>query len=98
MILEIIENNIKYILSNENLKTDDKVFPISRGICKKNKYTHEEVWLVRYLNGELMCGLPNDPHIIKDLNYSDYKPYQIHTSHGFGPIESYFKIIKQEKL
>ena len=47
-----------------------------------------------------MSGFPNEPHIIKDLNYDNGrqgKPYQIRTNNGYSPIECYFKIIKMEE-
>ena len=47
-----------------------------------------------------MSGFPNEPHIIKDLNYdngSQGKAYQVRTDKGYSPIESYFKIIKMEE-
>lgn len=76
------------VFSNENLKVGDKVFPISNGKVEEDKYIH---W--KYDFRDFMCGYPDDPHIIKDLKYSNYKPYEVHTSHGWGPIESYYKII-----
>jgi hypothetical protein len=89
----IIYDKIKYHLSNENLQINDKVYPIARGRCQ------EDIWvLLKYDFREFMSGFPDDPHIIKDLNYSDYKPEQIRTDKGFGPIETYYKIIKTDNL
>ena len=44
-----------------------------------------------------MTGFPDEPHTIINLNYSENKHEQVRTDHGFGPIESYYKIIKIEK-
>lgn len=40
---------------------------------------------------------PNRPHVIIELNNSEYKPYEVRTDHGYSPIECYYKIIKKEK-
>lgn len=37
----------------------------------------------------------NEDHIIENLNYSDYKPYEVKTNRGYGPKENYFKIISE---
>lgn len=74
--------------SNEDLKNGDEVFTISNGITLDGVYTHQEFDFSDY-----MCGYPDEPHIIKDLNHSTYKPYEVKTSHGYGPKEMYFKII-----
>jgi len=88
MIIQHTYKGIDYILSNENLKVGDRVFPISRGRTWNDKHIHYE-----YDFRDFMCGFPDEPHIILDLNYSkNYKPYEIHTDHGFGPVEMYYKI------
>ncbi len=92
MKLEITHNDITYHLTNFELKVGDEVFPASVGHLENDKYIHTGIWLSKYFDGELMCGLPGDPHTILDLNYSDDKPYQVRTDKGFGPIELYFKI------
>lgn len=74
--------------SNEDLKFGDKVFPIANGIVKENVFVFEEFDFSDY-----MCGYPDEPHIILNLNHSSYKPYEVKTSHGYGPKEIYFKII-----
>jgi len=89
MIIQHTHNDIDYILSNENLKVGDRVCPISRGRTYGDKHIHFE-----YDFRNFMCGFPDEPHIIQDLHYSkNDKAYQVHTSHGFGPIEMYYKII-----
>ncbi len=92
MIVKIKYFGKTYTLSNDNLQNGDAVYPISEGhLDKDGKYIHKNfIW------GKYTCGFPNEPHIIKDLNYSDYKPYQIRTTSGYGPIEKYFKIIDIE--
>jgi hypothetical protein len=84
-----------YTLSNENLQVGDKVYPISQGKCDSKNFTYEH-WEFDY---RLVCtGWKSEPHTILDLHYSTYKPYEIHTDYGFGPVEHYFKIIKVEPI
>jgi len=96
MRIKILENGIKYILCNNDLEVGDKVFPLCAGLIEDGNFIHKNICLDRYHDGSLMCGLPNDAHIIKDLNYSVYKPYEILTDHEYGPKEKYFKIISVE--
>lgn len=93
MKIEKIYKNIRYILSNENLMEGDKVYPIAKGRISDN----EEFIFHNFDFRDFMSGFPEEPHLIKNLEHSPYKPYQISTDHGYGPIESYFKIIKKEK-
>ena len=46
----------------------------------------------------LVSGWKSEPHTILDLHHSDYKPYEVHTDHGYGPVESYFKILYVEPI
>ena len=90
MITEYVHKGIRYTFSNENIQVGDKVFPIAHGRCLDGGG-----WILhgfRYLS-----GFPDEPHTILDLHHSDYKPYQVHTDHGYGPVEIYYKIIKKEK-
>lgn len=80
------------IFSNEDLKVGDLVFPIGNGKILENgrwKFNH-------YDFSEVMSGYPDEPHKIVDLSHSTYKPYEVRTSHGYGPIEMYYKIIEKE--
>jgi len=70
------------ILTNEDLQVGDKVYPISNGRVYDKIYSHES-YDFSYLDEEA--------HIIETLDYSPYKPYQISTNMGFGPIEKYYK-------
>lgn len=78
-------------LTNENLKVGDKVFPISHGRIIENEYIHE-----KFDYGYYTSGFPTSPDTILDLNYSRYKPYQIRTDSGYGPIEKYYKIVEND--
>lgn len=84
---------IRYTLSNENLQQGDKVYPIARGRVIANI----DWMLCDFDYSESCSGFPNEPHTILNLKHSDYKPYEIQTDFGFGPVEQYFKIIKKEK-
>lgn len=92
MKIEKVYKNIRYTLSNDNLKNGDKIFPIAHGRCT------DDGWLLHDINfTSNLSGFPNDPHTILNLTYSDFKPYQVKTDHGYSPIECYYKIIKKEK-
>lgn len=88
MIITTTHGGIVYELSNDSLKVGDKVFPIAKGRCIGDEFVIEG-----FIFAEWYSDFPNDPHVIIDLEYSDCKPYQIRTNHGYGPIEKYFKII-----
>ena len=93
MIIERTHNGIRYTLSNDNLKVSDEVYPIARGrITDNNEFILEELDY-----RDFMSGFPDEPHIIEDLYYSLQKSYEVKTSHGYSPIECYYKIIKKEK-
>ncbi len=92
MKVEKVYKGIRYTFSNENLQVGDEVFPIASGRCLDGGG-----WILHEISFEdYMTGFPDEPHIIKNLEHSDYKPYQIQTDKGYGPIEQYFKIIKKE--
>ena len=91
MIVKHKYNGKEYTLTNENLQNGDKVYPISRGRSNSEKFTYEH-WEFDWRN--FRCGWISEPHTLLDIHYSDYKPYEVHTSHGYGPIEHYFKIIE----
>ena len=92
MIVEHVHNEIRYTLSNENIKVGDMVYPIANG-----RHSENDGWILHNFNYEYYrSGFHNEPHKILDLKHSDYKPYQIKTDHGYGPIEMYYKIIKWE--
>jgi hypothetical protein len=88
-------NGKTYTLSNENLQNGDKVYPISRGKSNSEKFTYEH-WGFDWRN--FMCGWKSEPHTLLDIHYSDYKPYEVKTDHGFGPVEHYFKILYVEPI
>jgi hypothetical protein len=93
MIIEKVHNEIRYTLSNENLKVGDKVFPIASGRCLDNGG-----WILHDFDfRDFMSGFPDEPHTIENLKNSDYKPYEVKTDMGFSPKDRYYKIIKMEK-
>ena len=77
----------EYHFTNENLKVGDKVFPISFGKVTDGSYEHHQ-----FDFSDHMSGFPGYPHVILDLHYSDDKSYEVHTDHGFSPVECYYKI------
>ncbi len=83
-----------YIFSNENLKKGDKVFPISDGfIGDDGKYYHQ-----CFNFDSILSDFPDEPHVIINLKHSNYKPYEVRTDKGYGPIESYYKVMNIVKL
>ena len=93
MKIEKVFEGIRYTLSNELLLVNDNVYPIARGRCLDNND-----WILHNFDfRDFISGFPNEPHVIKDLNYSKYKPEEVRTDKGFSPRESYYKIIKKEK-
>jgi len=91
MKIEKVHNNVRYTLSNKKLKISDKVFPIGKGRVVDNN-----TWVLHDLDFTI-SEFPKEPHTILDLNNSMAKPYEIKTDYGYGPIESYYKIVKIEK-
>lgn len=93
MLVEKYLNGTRYTLSNEGLAVGDEVYPIARG-----RSLEDGGWILHEFDYSESCsGFPDEPHVIVDLDYSTYKPYQIRTDHGYGPIELYYKIIKIER-
>lgn len=54
-----------------------------------------QFYYIRELSVEF-SGFPDDPHIILSLDSGRSKSYQTQTDKGFGPRESYFKLINKE--
>lgn len=76
------------LLTNENLQVGDEVFPLTSGYNNGKDYFVTKIETEKY-----MTGWPDEPHVIQDLSHSETKSYQVRTDHGYGPIESYFKLI-----
>ena len=95
MIKEHEFNRKKYTMSNDFLTEGDQVFPISNGKISSDGegYLHE-YFDFRYA----MSGFPDEPHTILDLHHSRSKSHQVQTTHGYGPEDRYFKIIKVEDI
>ncbi|MFW5847494.1 MAG: hypothetical protein ACOCVF_01055 [bacterium] len=92
-IEKYLNGKFRYLLSNENLKEGDKVYPIANGRCRD-----DGSWILHGFNfEESLSGFPDNPHTIINLKYSDYKPYEVKTDKGYSPIECYYKIIKVEE-
>jgi hypothetical protein len=65
--------------------------------CLGGWILHEIEFESRHFKDFVPSGFPDEQHTILDLKHSDYKPYQIRTDQGYGPIEKYYKIIKKEE-
>ena len=96
MKIERYHEGIRYTLSNDDLKVGDKVYPIGNGRC-----LDDGGWILHNLDyRDFMSGFPEEPHTMLDLNYDNGKQgkaYETRTDHGYGPKESYYKIVKKEK-
>ena len=94
MKVEHIHEGKRYIFSNEGIIAGNDVFPIGDGRVGPN-----DEYIFHSFSFEDYCtGFPDEPHKMLNTKYSNYKPYEAHTDHGFGPIESYFKIIAIEEI
>lgn len=93
MTVEKMYESIRYTLTNEDLIVGDKVFPIARGRVKEdNSFILHELDYRGF-----MSDFPEEPHTLLDLKHSDYKPYEVRTSHGYSPRECYYKVVKKER-
>lgn len=93
MLIEKVINAIRYVLSNENLKAGDKVFPLIHGriLDSGEFHLHGLEWDSRSLD------FPDEPHTIRKFDTKMNKmPYAI-TNFGYSPICVYFKVIKMEQ-
>ena len=99
MKVEKLLDDYRYTLTNEGLKKGDRVYSILNGRVQDDGtfIIHDIEFESRYVDGLNTSGFPDEPHTIENLAHSDYKPYQVRTDHGYGPIEKYFKIEKIEK-
>lgn len=93
MLIEKVINGIRYILSNEDLKAGDKVFPLIHGrILDTGEYhLHGLNWDSASLN------FPDEPHTIRTFDDKSNKMLYAITDFGYSPICVYFKIIKMER-
>ena len=89
MKVEKVHEGIRYTLSNDDLQVNDEVFSIGSGRCLGG-----DDWI---LHDFRWTDFPHDPATILELKHSDYKPYEVRTTQGYSPRESYYKIIKKEK-
>lgn len=97
MKLRMTIGDVDYYLSNENLEIGDKVFPLVSGIIEDGEYF--VIQILNPITDNFMHGLrTNEPHTIESLSHSKSKSYEVRTDRGFGPMESYFKIVKTKKL
>lgn len=72
--------------SNEDLQVGDETFTLVWGYTPNQEHFVTDI---RWQDYD-----PRDPHIILDLNHSPSKSHEVRTNHGYGPKESYFKIIQ----
>lgn len=77
-----------HLLTNVGIEVGDRVFPLTMG------YNDGQVYYVMSIETSKACsGWPDEPHIVLDLDYGRTKSYQVQTDKGYGPRESYFKLI-----
>jgi len=94
MKVEHIHEGKRYVFSDEGIVAGTAVFPIANGrINSDNEFVFHDFTFEDY-----MTGFPDEPHTILDTKYSTYKPYEVRTDHGFGPIEKYFRLVLIEDL
>lgn len=86
-----------YVFSNEGIVVGDETFTITDNQLIDGECTLTGLRLrsgMRSDEREYCTGFPNDPHIIQNLKHSDYRSHEVKTNHGYGPVESYFKVVK----
>jgi len=88
MKLVIYSEERKYLLSNKNIDLGDRVYPMTNG-----QIINEDYYVNEVLHEDNRTGFPDDPHIIKDLDYSGDKRYEVITNKGYGPREKFFRIV-----
>lgn len=89
MKLEKVKEGIRYTFSNEGVNDGDLTWPLIHGRCTDEGWImHDTSWHDFDLE---------KPHVIKNTKHDPkYKPYEVRTDKGYGPKETYFKIIKKE--
>lgn len=94
MEIEKYLDGYRYTLTNENLQKGDRVYSIVSGRVREDgTFIISDIEFVsKYQKDFNTSGFPADPAIIENLKHSDYKPYEVRTDKGYGPIETYFKI------
>lgn len=90
MILKYDFEGFTYVFDNAGIQAGDKVYPVNHWIIKDGVVFHTEL-----IDKEMFGYLIQDPHTIVNLHYSNYKPYEVETTHGFSPVEAYFKLIEK---
>ncbi len=91
MKIEKVYNDIRYTLSNDNNKVGDLVYPIARG-----RHLNDGSFILHELDFRyFMCGFPDEPHTIKDIQNSSNRQ-ETRTDMGYSHPDVYFKIIKKE--
>lgn len=86
-----------YVFSNDGIMVGDETFTITDNQLVDGECTLTGLRLrsgMRSDEKEYCTGFPNDPHIILDLEHSADRSHQVRTNHGYGPIESYFKVVR----
>lgn len=89
-----------YVFSNEGITVGDETFTITDNRLVDGECTLTGLRLrsgMRSDEKEYYTGFPNDPHIILDLEHSTDRSHQVRTNHGYGPVESYFKVVRVMK-
>lgn len=97
MEISVVHEGQLFTFSNENLEVNNQVYPISNGrVNDNNEYIHESFDFSDFYETRKSKN-EDDFHYILNLYNSQYKPQQIETTHGFGPIEKYYKLINVEQ-
>lgn len=70
-------------LCTTEIEVGDEVFGFIHGHCdevEKGPFGHNVSWNYK----DFVSGWPDEPHIVKDLNYSEYKPYRTQIDTGWS--------------
>jgi hypothetical protein len=92
MKIETVHEEVRYLLSNENHKQGELVYPIGWG-----RQTENDGWVLHKINWkETFSDFPDSPHTVKSIE-KHKKEVTVHTNFGYSFHDSYYKIIKVER-
>ena len=92
MKVEKVYEDVRYLLSNENLNEGDLVYPIAHG-----RQTDNDGWVLHGFDwNDTYSPFPRNPHTVTRIDVNPIETL-IRTNYGYSNSESYFKIIKVER-
>ena len=104
MKIYVRNSTVSALMTNEGLQVGDKVFPMTHGLSRNGEYYLAGLYS---WDGDrddfsiLACtGFPSEPHTILEFGQDTSTggtPY-LRTDKGYGPSESYFKMLETKEI